>query len=232
MYFFKNNLRFFVLFIFSTVFFASLYYIYINIDFFSISKIHDSYLLLSSKVSENYLIYYSIFFLLYFLISVLALPIAGILCLIIGALFGLVPGMILASFASSLGALACFLLARYLFKSFIEKKFKKPLKVINKGIVENGTYYLFFVRMIPIFPFFLINLLFSVTKINVFHFYFVSQLGMLLGTFLFINAGTQLAKINSVEDIFSKYVIISFILIAFIPIVFKKIFNYYRAKKL
>tara|TARA_A100001011_G_scaffold400741_1_gene518196 strand:- start:16513 stop:17118 length:606 start_codon:yes stop_codon:yes gene_type:complete len=199
-----------------------------NINFFSISKIHDLYLQLSEKVLANYLTYYAIFFILYFLVSVLALPIAGILSLIIGALFGLVPGIILASFASSLGALVCFLTARYLFKNFIEKKFEKSLKVINKGIDKDGVYYLFFVRMTPIFPFFLINLLFSVTKINAYHFYFVSQLGMFLSTLLFINAGTQLTKIYSFEDILNKYVVISLILIALVPIVFKKIYTYYK----
>ena len=82
--------------------------------------------------------------------------------------------------------------------------------------------------MTPIFPFFLINLLFSVTKIKALQFYIVSQIGMLLGTLLFINAGTQLSKINSIEDVFNKYVIISLVLIALIPIVIKKIFVYYK----
>ena len=157
------------------------------------------------------------------------MPIAAILCLIIGALFGLVQGMILASFASSLGALVCFLISRYLFKNFIERKFDKPLKIINACIAKDGIYYLFFVRMTPIFPFFLINLLFSVTKIKALQFYIVSQIGMLLGTLLFINAGTQLSQINSTEDIFNKYVIISLILIALIPILIKKIFVYYKS---
>ena len=157
------------------------------------------------------------------------MPVAAILCLIIGALFGLVQGIILASFASSLGALVCFLISRYLFKNFIERKFDKSLNIINAGIAKDGIYYLFFVRMTPIFPFFLINLLFSVTKIKALQFYIVSQIGMLLGTLLFINAGTQLSKINSIEDIFNKYVIISLVLIALIPIVIKKIFVYYKS---
>ena len=228
-FFFKKNLKFFIIFIFSLIFLTAIYNIYVHIDFFSISKTHTLYLQLSNKISANYLTYYIIFFIIYFLVSVLALPIAGVLCLIIGALFGLVPGIIMASFASSLGALVCFLIARYLLKNFIEKKFEKPLKAINKGIDNNGPYYLFFVRMIPIFPFFLINLLFSVTKINVFHFYFVSQVGMFLGTLLFINAGTQLSKINSFEDILNKYVIISLILIAIVPILLKKVYTYFKS---
>ena len=228
-FFLKKNLKFFITFIFLVIFMTLIYSTYVNIEFFSISNIHTLYLQLNNQVSVNYLTYYVIFFIIYFLVSVLALPVAGVLCLIIGALFGVLPGIILASFASSLGALVCFLIARYLFKNFIQKKFKKSLKVINEGIEQNGVYYLFFVRMTPIFPFFLINLLFSVTKINAYHFYFVSQLGMFLGTLLFINAGTQLSKINSFEDILNKYVIISLILIAIVPIMLKKIYTYYKS---
>ena len=221
----KSVIIFFFFFIFVTALFA----IYINLDFFSIANVSNFYAEIVNKVSENYLAYYLFFFLIYFLVAVFALPIAAILCLIIGALFGLVKGIILASFASSLGALVCFLISRYLFKNFIERKFDKSLKIINAGIAKDGIYYLFFVRMTPIFPFFLINLLFSVTKIKALQFYIVSQIGMLLGTFLFINAGTQLSKINSIEDIFNKYVIISLILIALIPIVIKKIFIYFKS---
>ena len=157
------------------------------------------------------------------------MPIAAILCLIIGALFGLVQGIILASFASSLGALVCFLISRYLFKNFIERKFDKSLKIINAGIAKDGVYYLFFVRMTPIFPFFLINLLFSVTKIKAVQFYIVSQIGMFLGTLLFVNAGTQISKINSIEDILNKYVIVSLILIALMPLLVKKIFDCFKS---
>jgi len=221
----KSVIIFFFLFIFVT----ALYSIYINLDFFSLANISKFYLEIDNKVSENYLTYYLFFFVIYFLAAVFAFPIAAILCLIIGALFGLIKGIFLASFASSLGALVCFLISRYLFKNIIEKKFDKSLKIINAGIAKDGIYYLFFVRMTPIFPFFLINLLFSVTKIKALQFYIVSQIGMLLGTLLFINAGTQLAKINSIEDIFNKYVIISLVLIALIPIVIKKIFVYYKS---
>ncbi len=207
----------------------SLYTIYLNLDFFSIANVLNFYLDIGHKVSENYLAYYLFFFLIYFLVAVFALPIAAILCLLIGALFGLIPGIILASFASSLGALVCFLISRYLFKNFIEKKFKKSIKTINAGIAKDGLYYLFFVRMTPIFPFFLINLVFSVTKIKALQFYIISQIGMLLGTLLFINAGTQISKINSIGDILNKYVIISLVLIALIPIVIKKVFFYFKS---
>tara|TARA_E500000178_G_scaffold344256_1_gene392198 strand:+ start:299 stop:994 length:696 start_codon:yes stop_codon:yes gene_type:complete len=225
----KTKIKFLIISFFLLIFILVSYTIYKNINFFSIANVSNLYAEIDNKVSKNYFTYYLFFFVIYFLVAVFALPIAAILCLIIGALFGLIPGIILASFASSLGALVCFLLSRYLFKNFIEKKFDKSLKIINAGIAKDGIYYLFFVRMIPIFPFFLINLLFSVTQIRALNFYIASQIGMLLGTLLFINAGTQLSKINSIEDIFNKYVIISLVLIALIPIVIKKIFVYYKS---
>ena len=227
--FFKKKIKFITISFFLFIFVLASYIIYINLDFFSIASVSNFYLEIGHKVSENYLAYYLFFFIIYFLAAVFALPIAAILCLLIGALFGLIPGIILASFASSLGALVCFLISRYLFKNFIEKKFKKSLKTINAGIAKDGLYYLFFVRMTPIFPFFLINLVFSVTKIKALQFYIISQIGMFLGTLLFINAGTQISKINSIEDILNKYVIISLVLIALIPIMIKKIFLYYKS---
>ena len=225
----KKKIKFITISFFLFIFILASYTIYINLDFFSIASVINFYSEIGHKVSENYLAYYLFFFLIYFLVAVFALPIAAILCLLIGALFGLIPGIILASFASSLGALVCFLISRYLFKNFIEKKFKKSIKTINTGIAKDGLYYLFFVRMTPIFPFFLINLVFSVTKIKALQFYIISQIGMLLGTLLFINAGTQISKINSIEDILNKYVIVSLVLIALIPMVIKKIFFYYKS---
>ena len=225
----KIKIKFLIISFFLLIFILVSYTIYKNINLFSIANVSNLYVEIDNKVSKNYFMYYLFFFVIYFVAAVFALPIAAILCLIIGALFGLIPGIILASFASSLGALVCFLLSRYLFKNFIEKKFDKSLKIINAGIAKDGIYYLFFVRMTPIFPFFLINLLFSVTQIKALNFYIVSQIGMLLGTLLFINAGTQLSKINSIEDIFNKYVIISLVLIALIPIVVKKVFVYYKS---
>ena len=224
----KIKIKFLIISFFAIIFAVASYHIYLNIDLFKINNVFNLYAEIVDKVYENYYVYYLFFFIIYFLVAVFALPIAAILCLIIGALFGLVPGIILASFASSLGALSCFLISRYLFKSFIERKFSKSLKIINTGIAKDGIYYLFFVRMTPIFPFFLINLLFSVTKIKALEFYLISQIGMLLGTLLFINAGTQLSKINSIEQIFNIYVIVALILIALIPILVKKILVYFK----
>ena len=216
--------------IFVSIIFLIFYVFLENKNLFSITYLLDNYLSVKEKVLNNFVLYYLTFFFLYFSISVLALPVAGLLCLLIGALFGFFYGIILASFASSLGALVCFLLSRYLFKSYIENRFDKTIKKINRGIETDGIYYLFFVRMTPIFPFFLINIIFSVTKIKAYKFYIFSQIGMLFGTALFINAGTQISKINSVEDIFSNYVIISIILIAIFPLILKKAIERIRGK--
>ena len=118
---FKKKIKFITISFFLFIFILASYTIYINLDLFSIASVLNLYTEIGHKVSENYLAYYLFFFLIYFLVAVFALPIAAILCLLIGALFGLIPGIILASFASSLGALVCFLISRYLFKSFISK---------------------------------------------------------------------------------------------------------------
>jgi uncharacterized membrane protein YdjX (TVP38/TMEM64 family) len=228
---FKLSLKPFIFLIILILFIIAIFILFQNQELLSFKFILQNYINFKKVISTQFLYYYLLFFLIYFSISVLSLPVAGLLSLLIGALFGFIPGILLTSFASSLGALVSFLIARYLLKSFIERKFSKALNKINKGIEENGLIYLFFVRMTPIFPFFLINLVFSVTKIKPLSFYWVSQLGMLFGTALFINAGTQISNINSTQDIFNKYVIISLILIAIMPILIKKIINFIKGKK-
>lgn len=227
---FKLSLKPIIFLIILILFIIAIFILFQNQELLSFKFILQNYINFKKVISTQFLYYYVLFFLIYFSISVLSLPVAGLLSLLIGALFGFIPGILLTSFASSLGALVSFLIARYLFKSFIERKFSKTLNKINKGIEENGLFYLFFVRMTPIFPFFLINLVFSVTKIKPVSFYWVSQLGMLFGTSLFINAGTQISNINSTQDIFNKYVIISLILIAIMPILIKKIINFIKGK--
>ena len=227
---FKLSLKPIIFLVVLALFITAIFILFQNQELLSFKFILQNYINLKKVISTQFLYYYLFFFLIYFSISVLSLPVAGLLSLLIGALFGFIPGILLTSFASSLGALVSFLIARYLFKSFIERKFSKALNKINKGIEESGLIYLFFVRMTPIFPFFLINLVFSVTKIRPLSFYWVSQLGMLFGTALFINAGTQISNINSTKDIFDKYVIISLILIAILPILIKKIINFIKGK--
>lgn len=171
------------------------------------------------------------FFVLYVLVTALALPGAAILTLAAGALFGLFEGLVIASFASSIGALCSFLVSRYLLRESLKKRFPERLSAIDEGIKKEGAFYLFTLRLVPIFPFFLINLLMGVTALKSWTFYWVSQIGMLAGTFIFVNAGTQLAKIDSLSGILSFGLIISFVLLGIFPLIAKGIVNMIKKRQ-
>ena len=171
------------------------------------------------------------FFIIYVLVTALALPGAAILTLASGALFGLFEGLVIASFASSIGALCSFLVSRYLLRDSLQKRFPERLKAIDEGIKKEGAFYLFTLRLVPIFPFFLINLLMGVTALKSWTFYWVSQVGMLAGTFIFVNAGTQLAQIESLSGILSFGLIISFVLLGVFPLVAKGIVNMIKKRQ-
>ena len=171
------------------------------------------------------------FFLSYVLITALSLPGAAILTLAAGAIFGLYQGLLIASFASSIGATLAFLASRYLFKDAVQSKFANQLRAFNKGIEKDGAFYLFTLRLVPAFPFFVINLLMGLTTIKTKTFYLVSQIGMLAGTAVFVNAGTQLAKIDSLSGILSFDLFLSFALLGILPIAAKKIVEAIKARK-
>ena len=171
------------------------------------------------------------FFLLYILVTALALPGAAILTLAAGALFGLLNGFVLVSFASSLGALASFLVSRYLLRDSLKERFPERLVAIDEGIKKEGAFYLFTLRLVPIFPFFLINLLMGVTALKSWTFYWVSQVGMLAGTFVYVNAGTQLAQIDSLSNILSFNLIVSFVLLGVFPLIAKAIINTIKKRR-
>lgn len=171
------------------------------------------------------------FFALYVLVAALSLPGAAILTLAAGALFGLIEGFIIVSFASSIGALLAFLVSRYLLRESIKKKFPERLKAIDEGVQREGAFYLFTLRLVPVFPFFLVNLLMGVTGIKAWTFYWVSQLGMLAGTVVYVNAGTQLADIESLSGILSPKLIFSFVLLGLLPLIGKAIVNKIKQRK-
>ncbi|WP_261863240.1 TVP38/TMEM64 family protein [Psychrobacter sp. JCM 18900] len=168
------------------------------------------------------------FFLLYVVVTALSLPGAAILTLAAGALFGLVQGLLVASFASSIGATIAFLASRYLLRDTIKQRFPERLAAIDAGVEKEGGFYLFTLRLVPIFPFFLINLLMGVTSIKTWTYYWVSQIGMLAGTFVFVNAGTQLAQIDSLSGILSFNLIVSFALLGFFPLIAKGVLNMFK----
>ena len=181
------------------------------------------------------------FFVVYILVTALSLPGAAILTLAAGALFGLVQGVLVASFASSIGATLAFLTSRYLLRDTIKQRFPDRLASIDAGIKKEGGFYLFTLRLVPIFPFFLINLLMGLTAIKARTFYWVSQIGMLAGTFVFVNAGTQLAQIEQLSGILSFNLLASFALLGLFPLIAKGILtilkkrrvykNYHKPKK-
>ncbi|MBI2567628.1 MAG: FAD-dependent oxidoreductase [Candidatus Schekmanbacteria bacterium] len=159
-----------------------------------------------------------IFFALYVAVAALSLPGAAIMTLAAGALFGLVRGTVLVSFASSIGATAAFLASRYILADTVQRRFGDKLKAINEGMARDGAWYLFTLRLVPIFPFFLINLLMGLTPIRTRTFYGVSQTGMLAGTIVFVNAGTQLARLDHVGGILSPGLLLSFALLGIFPL--------------
>ncbi|GHE91238.1 FAD-dependent oxidoreductase [Thalassotalea profundi] len=171
------------------------------------------------------------FFLLYVVVTALSLPGAAILTLAAGALFGLLEGLIIVSFASSIGATLAFLVSRYLLRNLIKQRFPDRLGAIDTGVEKEGAFYLFTLRLVPVFPFFLINLLMGVTAIKSWTFYWVSQIGMLAGTFVFVNAGTQLAQIESLSGILSFNLIVSFALLGFFPLIAKAILNLFKKQR-
>jgi len=165
--------------------------------------------------------------LIYIAVTGLSLPGAAILTLAGGAIFGLFWGTVIVSFASTIGATLAFLAASFLFQDSIQAKFGDHLKDINEGIARDGAFYLFTLRLVPLFPFFVINLLMGLTALKTRTFYWVSQLGMLAGTLVYVNAGTQLAKIESLSGILSPALVGSFVLLGVFPLIAKKIVEYF-----
>lgn len=168
---------------------------------------------------------------IYILTTALSLPGAAILTLAAGALFGLVTGTIVVSFSSTIGATLAFLAARYLLKDSIQSKFSDKLRTINEGVEKDGAFYLFTLRLLPVFPFFLINLIMGLTPIKTVTYFFVSQLGMLLGTIVYVNAGSQISQIDSLSGILSPKLLGSFVLLGIMPLVGKKILETIKANK-
>jgi len=173
----------------------------------------------------------AIFFAVYVAVTGLSLPGAAIMTLIAGAIFGLLWGTVIVSFAASIGATLAFLASRLLFREAIQKRFGENLKAINAGVEKDGSFYLFTLRLVPAFPFFMINLVMGLTPIRTWSFYWVSQVGMLAGTLVYVNAGTQIAKIESLRGILSPELIISFTLLGVFPLIAKWIVNTIKARK-
>jgi pyruvate/2-oxoglutarate dehydrogenase complex dihydrolipoamide dehydrogenase (E3) component/uncharacterized membrane protein YdjX (TVP38/TMEM64 family) len=171
------------------------------------------------------------FFAVYVAVTALSLPGAAIMTLVGGAIFGLLWGTVIVSFASSIGATLAFLASRFLFRDAIQRRFGDRLRAINQGIEKEGAFYLFTLRLVPVFPFFVINLVMGLTPIPARTFYWVSQVGMLLGTIVYVNAGTQVGQLESLRGILSPGLLVSFALLGIFPLIAKKIVDAIKARQ-
>ena len=201
-------------------------YIYLQ-EIFNLDKLKENINFLKIWVSEEIYLTRISFFILYILFSGLSFPLVPtILTIAAGAMFGVIEGVFIVSFASTIGACVCFLLSRYLLKEFINDKFQKTKIIIDNKFSVNGIYYLLSLRLIPTISFVLINLIMGVLPISLFRFYYISQLGMLPATVIYVNAGSEISKVKNINDVMSFTLIVSFILVATLPLLIKFAINY------
>lgn len=172
-----------------------------------------------------------VFFAIYVLVTGLSLPGAAVMTIAAGAIFGVLWGVALVSFASALGATIAFLISRTLLGEWVERRFGAYLEPINRGLERDGNFYLFTLRMVPVFPFFVVNLLMGLTRIGTLPFYAVSQIGMLAGTFVFVFAGTQLAAIHKLGDVLSPGLIVALTLLGLFPLIAKKLIEFVAQRR-
>ena len=186
-------------------------------QFLSLENFKASQAEIVAAKDANPALYIAGFFLLYVAVTGLSIPGAAIMSLVAGALFGVVIGTLIVSFASTMGATLAFLSSRYLLRDWVQGKFGERLRAVDDGLEKDGAFYLFTLRLIPVFPFFVINLLMGLTRIKTGTFFWVSQIGMLPATFVFVNAGTQISRIESTAGLLSPTLIASFVALAFFP---------------
>ena len=190
---------------------------YLNLDY--LKATHERAVAL---VSERPLTTTAVFFLVYVLVAAASLPGAAVMTLAAGAMFGLVWGFAVVSFASSLGATLAMLIARTLLGDLVQQRFGDQLRSVNRGLERDGGFYLFSIRMVPLFPFFVVNLVMGLTPIRAWTFYWVSQLGMIPGTFVYVFAGTQLARVEGLGDVLSPGMIVALSLLGLFPLLARK----------
>ena len=198
---------------------------YLTLEYLKYSK--DK---LNSYYQDNSLIVLGIYFVIYLTSAAFSVPGATLLTLAGGALFGLVAGTLVVSFASTIGATLAMLISRLLLKDWVQNRFADQMIKINSGILKEGTFYLFALRLLPAVPFFVINLVMGLTHIRTVTFFWVSQLGMLPATLVYVNAGSELGKVQTIDDILSSSLIISFLLLGIFPLLIKKIVKAIQAK--
>jgi pyruvate/2-oxoglutarate dehydrogenase complex dihydrolipoamide dehydrogenase (E3) component/uncharacterized membrane protein YdjX (TVP38/TMEM64 family) len=199
--------------------------------FFSLAYIKQSQQTFSDLYNARPIFITLVFFAIYVVITALSLPGAAIMTLAAGASFGLIWGTVVVSFASTLGATFAMLISRYVLRDSIENRFGAKLAEVNKGIEKEGAFYLFTLRLLPLIPFFALNVLMGLTKMKTWTFFWVSQIGMLAGTVAYVNAGTEIAKIDSLRSILSPGLIGSFVLLGLFPLLMKKALDFFKKRK-
>jgi pyruvate/2-oxoglutarate dehydrogenase complex dihydrolipoamide dehydrogenase (E3) component/uncharacterized membrane protein YdjX (TVP38/TMEM64 family) len=187
---------------------------YFSLDFFKARQAA-----IDAFYRENTALTVGIYFGIYVVVTALSLPGAAVMTLVGGAIFGLLWGTVIVSFASSIGATLAFLVGRFLFRDAVQRRFGGYLKAVNEGVKRDGALYLFLLRLVPVFPFFVINLVMALTPMKAVIFYLVSQVGMLAGTIVYVNAGTQIAQIDSLAGILSPQLIGAFVLLGMFPFI-------------
>ena len=198
---------------------------YLTLDYLKASQ--DNFLQL---YTNHRLAVIAAYMTVYIIVTALSLPGAAVMTLAGGAMFGFWTGVLVVSFASTIGATLACLVARFLLRDWVQNKFGEKLSAINKGIEKEGAFYLFSLRLVPIFPFFVINLAMGLTTMKLLTFYWVSQIGMLPGTMVYVNAGKELGKIESLSGILSPGLIISFVVLGLFPITVKKLLYFYKKR--
>ncbi|MBQ0934401.1 FAD-dependent oxidoreductase [Ideonella paludis] len=200
-------------------------------QFLSLAAIKDSQAALQSATAAQPLLAAAVYFVVYVVATALSLPGATVITLVGGALFGLGWGLLIVSFASSIGATLAFLASRWLLRDTVQARFGDKLAALNEGVQKDGAFYLFGLRLVPLFPFFMINLAMGLTPIRPWTFYWVSQVGMLAGTAVYVNAGTQLAQIDSLSGLASPSLIAAFALLGVFPLLARKLMEALQARK-
>lgn len=200
--------------------------------YFSLGYLKSQQTAINGFYTANPLKTAALFFAAYVTVTGLSLPGAAIMTIAAGTIFGLLWGTVIVSFASSLGATLAFLTSRFVLRDSIQTRFGDKLAAINTGVAKDGPFYLFTLRLVPAFPFFVINLVMGLTPLRTWTFYWVSQVGMLAGTIVYVNAGTEIAKIESLRGILSPGLIISFTLLGIFPLITKWSVNIIKARKI
>ena len=200
-------------------------------DYLSLAYLKSQQARIESFYSAHPLRSAAIYFAVYVTLTALSLPAAAVLTLLGGAIFGFLFGTLLCSFAATTGATIAFLVARFLLRDMVQSRFGDSLAALNRGVEKDGAFYLFTLRLVPLFPFFVVNLAMALTPIRTFTYAWVSQVGMLAGTAVYVNAGTQLARIESLEGILSPALVGSFVLIGVFPWVARRALGAFKARR-